>query len=113
MQEPIMFVIRTATTESAKALREYAERRLAFALRRFEHQVRRVKVRLTDLNGPRRGVDAHCSMAVELLDGRRIMAEATTAVPFASVTCAASRMSAALARRARPFQRSRNRGGHR
>jgi len=86
MQQPIDFVIRAATDETAATLREYAARRLSFALRRFRHRVRRVKVRLIDLNGPRRrGIDSRCSMTVELVDGGLIVAEATTAWPFASV----------------------------
>lgn len=94
----IDFVIRTATVDTATTLRKYAERRLSFALRRFQHAIRRVKVRLTDLNGPRRGEEARCSMAVELNDGRHLVVEATTAVPFASVTQASSRLSTSLAR---------------
>jgi len=99
MQQPIDFVIRAATDETAATLREYAARRLSFALRRFQHRVRRVKVRLIDLNGPRRrGIDSRCSMTVELVDGGLIVAEATTAWPFASVTCAASRLKEAVRR---------------
>lgn len=98
MQQPIDFVIRAATEDTAATLREYAARRLSFALRRFEHRVRRVKVRLTDLNGPKRGIDSRCSMTVDLVDGRRIVVEATTAWPFASVTRAASRLNEALRR---------------
>ena len=98
MSHSIDFVIRTATADTAAKVREHAERRLSFALRRFAHAIRRVKVRLTDLNGPKRGEDTRCSMAVELNDGRRLVVEATTAVPFASVTRAASRLSAMLAR---------------
>jgi putative sigma-54 modulation protein len=107
MQHPIDFVIRTATADTATKVRKYAERRLSFALRRFEHAIRRVKVRLTDLNGPRRGEDARCSMAVELTDGRRIVVEATTAVPFASVTQAASRLNRVLARELQLLRSSR------
>ena len=99
MQQPIDFVIRAATDETAAILREYAARRLSFALRRFQHRIRRVKVRLIDLNGPRRrGIDSRCSMTVELVDGALIVAEATTAWPFASVTCAASRLKEAVRR---------------
>jgi hypothetical protein len=37
MQQPIDFVTRAATDETAATLREYAARRLSFALRRFQH----------------------------------------------------------------------------
>lgn len=96
MDVPIDFVIRSATTTDPDALRLYAERRLTFALRRFENRTRRLIVRLADLNGPKRGIDARCSMTLQLRDGRHIAAEAVTAWPFASITLAAKRLSAAL-----------------
>ena len=48
--------------EIAPELRAYAERRLSFTLRRFQEHVRDVRVRLTDVNGPRHGVDARCTV---------------------------------------------------
>ena len=51
MDVPIDFVIRSASAADPEALRAYAERRLAFALRRFESRARRVFVRLSDTNG--------------------------------------------------------------
>ena len=98
MEQPIDFVMRDARGEMAETLREYAAHRLSFAIRRFEHRIRHVTVRLVDLNGPRRGVDSRCSMTVLFVDGRRIFVDATTAWPFASVTLAASRLSEALRR---------------
>lgn len=103
MQEPIEFVIRATRPDTVDTVREYAARRLGFALRSFEHRVRRVKVRLVDLNGPRRGVDSRCSITVDLVDGRRIFVDATTAWPFASVTRAAGRLTEAVRRE---FRRS-------
>jgi putative sigma-54 modulation protein len=43
-----------------------ARRRLEFALGRFGQRIRRVVVRLEDLNGPRGGVDQRCHMEVQL-----------------------------------------------
>ena len=98
MAQPIEFVIRTGRPDTVDALREFASHRLSLALRRFERRIRQVIVRISDLNGPRRGVDSKCSIAVDLVDGRRIFAQATTAWPFASVTRAASRVNEALRR---------------
>ena len=99
MQAPIEFVVsRAARARTSDTLRDYAERRLAFALRRFEDRVRRVKVRLVDLNGPRGGVDSRCSIAIDLVNGRRIFVDATAAWPFASITRAAGRLNQAVRR---------------
>ena len=98
MEHPIEFVIRAGRPDTIDTLREYAAHRLSFALRRFQNRIRRVTVRVSDLNGPRRGVDAKCSITVDLVDGRRIFVNATTAWPFASVQRAASRLNEALRR---------------
>ena len=91
------FVIRGATDDTSTAIRDYAARRLSFALRRFERQIDSVKVRVRDLNGPRRGVDARCSITAQLVGGRQVVVEATTDAPFASVTRAAARLRDAVA----------------
>jgi putative sigma-54 modulation protein len=98
VHQPIDFVIRAGRADTVESLRDYAARRLSFALRRFEHRIRHITVRLVDLNGPRRGVDSRCSMTVDLVDGRRIFVDATTAWPSASVTRAAGRLSTVLRR---------------
>ena len=98
MDVPIDFVVRSSSVTHADTLRAYAERRLAFALRRFENRSRRVMVRLDDINGPRRGIDSHCSITLELRDGRHIGVEGVTAWPFASITLAGKRLNEALRR---------------
>jgi hypothetical protein len=101
MEGPIGFVIRVEEPSTVDMLREHAKRRLGFALRRFEHRVGRITVRLIDQNGPRRGVDSRCAITAELVDGRRIFVEAITAWPFASITRAAARLNHALSRELR------------
>ena len=98
MEVPIDFAIRSATATDPDTIRRYAERRLAFALRRFETRVRHVLVRLGDNNGPKRGIDSRCSVTLQLSDGRHIDVEAVTAWPFASITLAAKRLNAVLRR---------------
>ena len=108
MQKPVEMVIRASSAPAAQTLREFVARRLSFVLRPFEHRVRRVKVRVSDLNGPRRGVDTECLLAVELNDGRRMLTTARTAVPFAAIADAASRMRETLRRELAPRRRLRH-----
>ena len=82
----------------APELRDYAERRLTFALRRFQDHIRHVRLRLTDVNGPKHGVDARCAVTARLTSGKEVFVEATTAWPFRSVTQAAGRLSEAIRR---------------
>jgi ribosome-associated translation inhibitor RaiA len=98
MEQPIEFVIRSGRPDTVDTLRAYASHRLSLALRRFEQRIRRVIVRVSDLNGPRRGVDSKCSITAELIDGRQVFVNATTAWPFTSVTRAAGRLNEALRR---------------
>lgn len=55
--------------------RELISRRLAFALSRFGHRIRRVTVRVTDENGPKGGIDKRCSLEAVLERGGKIQAE--------------------------------------
>jgi len=98
MELPIEFMARSGRPDTLEALRDYANRRLSLALRRFASRIRRVIVRISDLNGPRRGIDSRCSLTVDLVDGRQIFVTATTAWPFASIRRAAVRLNEALRR---------------
>lgn len=53
-----------------EALRQYVEKRLRFALGRFDNGVRRALVRLEDTNGPKGGVDKRCSLEL-YVDGQK------------------------------------------
>lgn len=48
------------------SLLEYLERRLRFALGRFAPRIRRVTMRIADLNGPKGGVDKRCTVHIAL-----------------------------------------------
>lgn len=98
MEHSIHITMNDIEPEVARQLRDYAERRLAFAVRRFHGHIRDVRLRLVDLNGPKHGVDARCSVVARLTNGRQLFVEATTAWPFASVTAAAGKLSERLRR---------------
>jgi hypothetical protein len=53
----------------AHVLREWALARTGFALRRLTWRVSRVSVHLSDIDGPRHGVDKRCQVAVVVVDG--------------------------------------------
>jgi hypothetical protein len=59
-----MRVIFESRQASGYVLREEALGRVRFALRRLGAVVPRAKVMLTDVNGPRGGVDKHCLLEV-------------------------------------------------
>jgi ribosomal subunit interface protein len=49
-----------------QGLRGHIERRLAFALSTRDEQIQRIRVRLTDINGPKGGEDMCCHIQVTL-----------------------------------------------
>ncbi|MGE3512250.1 MAG: HPF/RaiA family ribosome-associated protein [Vicinamibacterales bacterium] len=78
---------------------EQVQKRLEFAMGRFAGRVRSLSVRLTDLNGPRGGVDKKCLIAVRLDRPRRVIViEDVDADESALVGRAADRAARAVSR---------------
>jgi hypothetical protein len=61
--------IRFLGLEPSGLLRSYAARRIRFHLGQFDHEISSVVVRISDVNGPRGGVDKRCQVEVR---GRRL-----------------------------------------
>lgn len=80
-------------------LREHTERRLQFALNWASHDVRKVAVRLSDINGPRGGSDKRCQIQVRLAGGQDVVIEDTEADLYVAIDRAADRADHAVARR--------------
>jgi hypothetical protein len=94
--------MRVAIRESGQWPREtvdLARTRLEFALGRFAGRVRSVSVSLTDLNGPRGGLDKKCLIAVRLDRPPRVIVIEDVDADAAVVVCrAAERTARAVAR---------------
>ena len=87
----------------ATDLRDLAERRVRFVLRRLRWLVPRAEVQMSDVNGPRGGIDKRCQVELRT-DG----AGSVVVVSVASDWRAA--LDSALARAARFLMRLRRRG---
>ena len=59
-----MQVLFESRDPDAAGLRELAEQRLRFVMRRLKPMVARARVTLVDVNGPRGGVDKQCQVAL-------------------------------------------------
>jgi hypothetical protein len=84
---------------AASEMRELTQRRLRFVLRRLAWLVPQATVRLTDVNGPRGGVDKHCQVELEIV-GRRKVVVATVSADWRVA------IDTALARAARLLERA-------
>ena len=60
-------LIKTSNFSLTDALRSHAERRLRFALTFCDPYIQQVVMRLSDINGPRGGVDKCCQLQVVLI----------------------------------------------
>lgn len=89
--------------------RQYIERQVRFAIGRFGNRVERSSVVLTDLNGPRGGIDKACRMEVRLKGGGVVVIEDRDGDVRAVVGRSASRLAAALQKQLERRRLSRHR----
>lgn len=80
-------------------LREHVHRRLAFALNHGGDTISRVVVRLSDVNGPRGGVDKRCGIEVRLKSAPALLVEELQSDLLVAIDRAAERMGRTLDRR--------------
>ena len=81
------------------ALRHHVRQRLHFAFDRIGDRIRRVVVRLSDINGPRGGADKRCQLQVHLDQLPEVVIEDTQSDLYAAVDRAAERAARTVARR--------------
>jgi ribosome-associated translation inhibitor RaiA len=85
--------------EWTESLRRHAERRLSFALGRLDRRVGAVTVRLSDLNGPRGGIDKECRIHMRLPRRATLVVRCTEADAHTAISLAAERAGRAVARK--------------
>jgi len=81
------------------ALRSHAERRLRLALTCCDDHIQRIVMRLSDINGPRGGVDKHCHLQVILAGLPDVIIEDTEADMYVAINRASDRAGRTLVRR--------------
>lgn len=81
-----------------------ANRRLLFALSRFDSKIDQVVLTLRDLNGPKGGIDKECSVRLKLYRGEDIVVTDRDESVEACVSRAADRAARTLSRRIERLQ---------
>jgi hypothetical protein len=94
--------MRTHGLDLVGAIHRHLERRVRAALRSSATHVRGATLWLSDVNGPRGGVDLHCAVSIDLMPRGSVRGEATD-----------SDLLAAVARAVARARRSVHRGGRR
>ena len=72
-----MQIVFDAKPTEAKPLKDITVERLRFALRRLAQQVSTARVRFSDVNGPRGGVDKHAQIQLHLESHGTVIVGAT------------------------------------
>jgi len=91
--------IQTRNFALTNALRNYAERRLRFALTWADNRIQKIFVRLSDINGPRGGEDKRCQMQVVLAGLPDVVVEDTEASLYFAIDRAADRAGRTVMRK--------------
>lgn len=82
-----------------EAINEHVQRRLSFALSSRFQQIKRIIVRLSDINGPRGGNDKRCHIQISLPRQADVVIEDVQADLYVAVDRAANRASRTISRR--------------
>jgi putative sigma-54 modulation protein len=82
----------------SEELREHIDRRLQFALNKFDPEIDRVEVGLSDVNGPRGGLDKHCRIVAKMRHLGTLVIEDTDQDFYIAVNRAADRIGRSVAR---------------
>jgi len=91
-------------------LHELLDRRLRYALSRFDSRIRQKSAVLEDINGPRGGMDKHCRITVKLHRAGEVVVHEQDADISKCITRAAERIGRAVSRaleRSQKFSRNR------
>ncbi len=91
--------IRSDDFDLTEGLHDHIVKRLAYALNHGRNMVSRIVVRLSDVNGPRGGVDKRCGIEVRLKGASAIAIEDTQADLYLAIDRAAERIGRTLDRR--------------
>lgn len=83
----------------SERLHDHIERRVHFALERFAERIRKVRVQVRDLNGPRGGVDKSCQFVISLLPASTVVLETRGSDIYAAIDCLAGRAATSIVRR--------------
>ncbi len=93
-----MQVLFESRASQGAALRDLAEGRLRFVLKRLGWKVPRVQIALSDINGPRGGIDKRCSVRLATEGAQPVVATAMANHWPAAIDQAARRAAQAVRR---------------
>lgn len=95
----MQIAIKTRGFALTEALKNHAHTRLCFTLSHATDRIRRVGIRLSDINGPRGGVDKRCLVEVRLDGLPTVVIEDTQSDMYTAIDRAVGRAARTVMRR--------------
>ena len=96
--------LKTRGMRATKALSNFTKEQLSRAVKSQEDKVLGASVWLSDINGPKGGVDQHCRVQLFLQGKKSVVISETSENMYAAIARAARRLSKAVNRRAKRRQ---------
>ena len=96
--------LKTRGMTATKALSAYTKEQLSRAVKSQEEKVLGASVWLSDINGPKGGVDKHCRVQLFLEGKKSVVISETSENMYAAIARAARRLSKAVNRRVKRRQ---------
>lgn len=82
-----------------EALKKHVKKRIKYALNVGSDQIQRIQVRLSDINGPRGGIDKRCLIQVSLTRHSEIVIADTHSDLYTAIGQATGRLNKTLSRK--------------
>ena len=95
----MQITIQSRSFKLTDALRNHVQTRLGFTFSRASNRVQFIQVRLSDLNGPRGGIDKRCSVKVSMGGLPDVVVEDVQTDMYLAIDRAASRAARTVMRR--------------
>lgn len=99
MENEVQIDIQSQGISLTGDVREHTERRLGFALARAALRVRRIRVHVADVNGPRGGIDKRCRIQATVNGLGEVVVEDTHQNLLQAISTAADRLRRKVMRR--------------
>lgn len=91
-------IVYTSGIKTTSQMKAVLNKRLAYALGRFENSIRSVTARLEDVNGPRGGRDIQCRITVKKARGGEVIGAVTRESVSQAISAAGKVVARALRR---------------
>ncbi len=92
----MIIIINSRKIELNPQAPEYAQKRLSSALKRFSNRLNKIKLTLTDINGPKGGIDKLCLIEINHKNGHCITVKSESSSLYTAIDEASGKAKRAV-----------------